>query len=223
MKHVFRNSMRLSRRIRIRTSAGGSHETETEEVAELETPMSWEMGGPVSLGLPSKMSPANFWGSGGKVKAVQERRIASNASGSSIKTIELPTREGIGAIFEALMVPFGALSMWVRKHPQLLGLFQIFLAKLFEMSKHVMATLGKAYRVAYVYSKTGRISAGKGNSLSGFVRDCFRAMVYALIIAAVAMIVGRVLAVVVGAGGWLIWSLGWVVWAVKGVGLGILW
>lgn len=62
MKQAFRNSVRLSRRIRIRTSAGGSRETETEEVAELETPSSWGVGGPVGLGLPGKMNPQGFWG-----------------------------------------------------------------------------------------------------------------------------------------------------------------
>ncbi len=131
---------------------------------------------------------------------------------------------GIGAVVEALIVPFGALRMWVRKHPQLLALMQIVVVKLFEMSKHVVETMGKAYRVAYIYSKTGRISTGKQSSLSGFVRDCVRAVVYCLILGAVAMVVRRVLTVFAGVGSWLIWCLGWAAWIVKAVcGLGILW
>ena len=226
MKDAFRNSIRLSRRIRIRTSAGGSQETETEEVAELEAPMSWEMSGPVSLGLPVKVSSQDCWGSGSGIKdGPREKRVASNASASSAKTWEMPTAGGgFWAIVEALTVPFSALRMWVRKHPQLLALLHMVMVRLFEMSKHVLGTMGKAYRVAYIYSKTGRISAGKQAPLSGFVRDCVKALVYCLILGAVAMMVGRVLAVFAGVGSWLIWCLSWVAWVVKTVvGLGILW
>lgn len=234
-KAAFRNSMRLSRRIRVRTSAGGSRETETEEVAELETPMdSWEteVGGPDCLGLPpSVMAPREFWGGGGgggsgggSVKdGGGGRRVASNASASSVKTVEMPTTASVGAIVEAIIVPFGALRMWVKKHPQLLSLMQVVVLKLLEMSRHVLDTIGKAYRVAYIYSKTGKISAGKHASLAGFVRDCGKAAVYCLVLGAVGMMVGRVLAVFVGVGGWLIWCLGWVGWVVKVGGLGVLW
>lgn len=225
MKEAFRNSMKLSRRTRTRTSAGGSQETETEEVAELETPTPWEMGGPVSLGLPCKMGPQTFWGGGGShAKGGNEgKRIASNASGSSVKTLDMPTNASIGTIVEAIVVPFGALKMWLKKHPQLLALMQLIVVKLVEMSKHVFETAGRAYRVAYIYSKTGRISAGKSSSVGGFVRDCVKAVVYCLVLGAVAMMVGRVLAVFARAGSWLIWTLSWVAWIIKAVGLGILW
>jgi hypothetical protein len=225
-KEAFRNSIRLRRRTCIRTSAGGSRETETEEVAELETPMSWEMSGPVSLGLRTKPDPHDLWGpSSGTKEATGGKRIASNASASSIRTCDMPTAGGgIGAVVEALNVPFGALRMWVRKHPQLLALMQVVMLKLFEMSKHVVETMGKAYRVAYIYSKTGRISAGKHCSLRGLVRDCVKAFVYCLILGTVAMMVGRVLAIFAGVGSWLVWCLGWAAWVVKTVlGLGILW
>ena len=223
VKEAFRNSMRLSRRIRIRTSAGGSRETETEEVAELETPMSWETGGPVSLGLPSKMTPQSFWAGTHAKDGSQGKRIASNTSASSMKTPEMPTNGGLGAIVEALIVPWGALSMWLKKHPQLLALIQMAAMRLLEMGQHVFDTIGTAYRIAYIYSKTGRISPGKHTSLGGFVRDCAKAVVYCLILGAAAMTVGRVLAVFAEAGSWLIWFLSWVVWIVKAVGLGILW
>ncbi|KAF7509618.1 hypothetical protein GJ744_007656 [Endocarpon pusillum] len=225
VKEAFRNSMKLSRRTRTRTSAGGSQETETEEVAELETPTPWEMGGPVSLGLPCKMGPQTFWDGGGSdaTDSKEGKRIASNASGSSVKTLDMPTNASIGTIVEALVVPFGALKMWLKKHPQLLALMQLIVVKLLEMSKHVFDTAGKAYRVAYIYSKTGRISPGKSSSVGGFVRDCVKAVVYCLVLGAVAMLVGRVLAVFARAGSWLVWSLSWVVWIVKAVGLGILW
>ena len=224
-KEAFRNSMKLSRKIRTRTSAGGSQETETEEVAELETPTPWEMGGPVSLGLPCKMDPQSFWGGGGGHAKDSNggKRIASNASGSSVKTLDMPTNASIGTIVEALVVPFGALKMWLKKHPQLLALMQLIVVKLLEMSKHVFDTAGKVYRVAYIYSKTGKISPGKSSSVGGFVRDCVKAVVYCLILGVVAMMVGRVLAVFAGVGSWLIWSLSWVVWIVKAVGLGLLW
>lgn len=225
VKEAFRNSMKLSRRTRTRTSAGGSQETETEEVAELETPTPWEMGGPVSLGLPCKMGSQTFWGGGGShAKGGNEgKRIASNASGSSVKTLDMPTNASIGTIVEAIVVPFGALKMWLKKHPQLLALMQLIVVKLVEMSKHVFETAGRAYRVAYIYSKTGRISAGKSSSVGGFVRDCVKAVVYCLVLGAVAMMVGRVLAVFARAGSWLIWTLSWVAWIIKAVGLGILW
>jgi hypothetical protein len=223
MKEVFRDSMRLSRRIRIRKSAGGSRETETEEVAELETPMSWEMGGPVSLGLPSKIDPQDFWGGSSHKKGeAQGKRVASNASASSNKTLEMPSNISIAGFLEALIVPFGALSMWLKKHPQLLVLMQIIVMKLLEMSKHVLDTTGKAYRVAYIYSKTGRISPSK-HSLSNFARDCVKAVVYCVMLGAVAVMMSRVLAVFAGVGSWLIWSVSWVVWIVKAVGLWILW
>lgn len=227
VKEAVRNSMRLSRRIRVRTSAGGSHETETEEVAELETPMSWEIGGPVSLGMSSETYPDHFWGDAGgrsQTKHVPPgKRVASNASASTVKTSDVPTSAGIIAFFEALTVPFGALSMWLSKHPQWLALIQVLALKLLEMGRHVLHTMGTVYRVAYIYSKTGRISAGKKGSLGGLVRDCVKAVVFSLVLVAVAMMVGRVLAVFARAGNWLIWGLGWVVWIVKAVGLGILW
>lgn len=223
MKEAFRNSMRLSRRFRVRTSAGGSCETETEETAELETPLSWEMAGPVSLGMPLTMSPQSFKSGSHAEPRSQGQRIASNASGSSIKTLDIPTNTGIGAVIEALMVPFGALRMWLKKHPQLLALMQVVVMKLVDMSKHVFDTAGKAYRIAYVYSKTGRLSAGKHNSVSGFASDCVKAVTYCLILGTVAMMVGRVLAVITGAAGWVIWVLRWVAWIFKAVGLGVLW
>jgi hypothetical protein len=223
IKDSFRNSMRFSRRTRVRTSAGGLRETETEEFAELETPMSWEVNGPVSLGLPSKISPESFWG-GSRIKnGSQEKRIASNAPASSMKTLDMPPNLGFGAIVEAFIVPFGALRMWLKKHPQLSTMMQAFAARLLGMTKHVLETTGKTYRVAYIYSKTGKISPGKNSSLGGLARDCARAAVYCLILGAVAMMMGRVLAVVAGAGSWLIWTLSWFVWILKAVGLGILW
>lgn len=227
MNEPFRNSIRLSRRIRIRTSAGGSQETETEEVAELDTPMSWEMSGPVSLGLPAKASPQAFWASGsGTAMAPRAQRVASNASASSVRTTwEMPTvGAGLGAVVEAVLVPFSALRMWVRTHPQLLVLLHTVMVRLLEMSGHVVEMTAQAYRIAYVYSKTGRIRAGRRASLAGLVRDCVKALVYCLILGAVAMMVGRVLAVFASVGGWLIWCLRWVVWVVKTVvGLGFLW
>ena len=223
MKEGFRNSMRLSRRIRVRTSAGGSRETETEEIAELDTPMCWEIPGPVSLGLPSNMEPPDFWDSGQTKDGSQRKGIASNASGSSVKTLEMPAAAGIGAVFEALVVPFNALRMCLKTHPQLMVLMQMMMLKLLEMSKHVLDTIGSAYRVTYIYSKTGRISPGKSSSLGKFASDCVKAVVYCLIIGAVAMMVGKMLAVLAGAGSWLIWCLSWVAWIVKAVGLGILW
>lgn len=185
--------------------------------------MSWETAGPVSLGLPSKITPQNFWGGSHRQDDNQRMRAVSSVSASTVNTYETPNVAGLGALFEALIVPFGALSMWLKKHPQLLDLMQVVVMKLLEMSKHVLDTAGKAYRVAYIYSKTGRISPEKHSSLSGLVRDCVTAVVYGLILAAVAMLVGRVLAVFAGAGSWLIWSLSWFVWLVKAVGLGILW
>jgi hypothetical protein len=224
MKEVFRDSMRFSRRIQIRTSAGGSHETETEEVAELETPMSWEMGGPVTLGPPSKIDVQDFWGGGSHKKgASQGERAASNASASSNKTLEMPSNVSVAGVLEALTVPFGALSMWLKKHPQLLVLMQVIVMKLLEMSKHVLDTTGDAYRVAYIYSKTGKIDPGKHSSLRSFVRDCVKAAVYCVMLGAVAVMMSRVLAVFAEVGSWLIWSVGWVAWVVKAVGLGILW
>lgn len=185
--------------------------------------MSWEVGGPVSLGLPCKMNPQDFWGGGNTKDGSQGKRVASNASASSVKSVEMPTNASIGTIIEALIVPFGASKMWLKKHPQLLALMQMIMVKLLDMSKHVLDTTGKAYRVAYIYSKTGRFSPGKHTSLSGFVRDCVKALVYCLVLGAMAMVVGRVLAVFAGAGSWLFWALSWVVWVVKAAGLGILW
>jgi hypothetical protein len=222
MKQIFRNSMRLSRRIRVRTSVGGSCETEAEEVAELETPMSWEVSGPVSLGMHRKTGPPNSW-DGSDRKGSQVTRVASNASASSVKTLEMPAAAGIGEVIEALMVPFGALRMWLKTHPQLQDLMRMIIVKLVDMSKHVLDTAGKAYQMAYVYSKTGRISPGRHTSLGRFVADCGKAFGYCLILGAVAMMVGRALAVIAGAGSWLIWSLSWVAWIMKAAGLGILW
>lgn len=223
MKQVFRNSFRLSRRIRVRTSVGGSCETEAEEVAELEAPMSWEVSGPVSLGMPRKTGPPNFWDGSDTEEGSQGKRVASNASASSVKTLEMPAAAGIGEVIEALMVPFGALRMWLKTHPQLQDLMRMIIVKLVDMSKHVLNTAGKAYQMAYVYSKTGRISPGRHTSLGRFVADCGQAIGYCLILGAVAMMVGRALAVIAGAGSWLIWSLSWVAWIMKAAGLGILW
>lgn len=224
MKSSFRDSMRLSKRVRVRTSAGGSQETETEEVAELETPTLWEVGGPVSLGIPSRISRACVGAEMAMPPAHQGRRVASDSSDSSIRTYEMPISGDIAGIFEAVTVPFGATSMWLKKHPQLLVLLQVTLLKLFDMGKHVMGMMGKVYRMAHTYSKTGRVSIGKHGSLSGFAGDGVKTIVYCLILGAVAVMLGRLLAVVARTGCWLIWSLGWMVWLAKAtIGLGLLW
>lgn len=222
-KEAFRNSMRLSRRMRTRTSVGGSHETETEEVAELETPMPWKISGAVSFSTASEMDAQNFCAEVRPQTDSRGKRVGSSGSNASLKTMEIPYDASISAVIEALMVPFGALRMWLKKHPQLLALLQVAVLKLMEMSKHVLATTGLAYRVAYIYSKNGTISPGKHTTLSGFVKDCVKGVVYSLVLGAVFMMVGRVLAVLAGAGSWLIWSLSWVIWMVKAAGLGMLW
>lgn len=223
MKGAFRNSIRFNRRIRTRTSAGGSQEVETEEVAELETPMSWKMSRPVGWETAHGISGQEWVGGGHPKNDQQGKRVASNGSTSSVKGLEMPSDASIGAIMEAVIVPFGALKMWLRKNPQLPALMQLMLVKLVEMSKHVLDTTGEAYRAAYIYSKTGRIGPGKHTSASGLLGDCVKAVVYSLVLTAVAMMVARVLAMLAGAGSWLIWSLSWVAWISKAAGLGILW
>ena len=223
MKQVFRNSMRLSRRTRTRTSAGGSQETESEETAELETPLAWEDSIPINLGLPVYDYQAPAYHRNAASQQQPGKRVISNGSMASIKTNDDPFIGGFGGFLEALLVPLAALRMCLRNHPQLLGLISLVLAKLFEMSRHVLNTITKAYGVAYIYSKTGKINVGRSSNMGAFATDCTLALVYSLILGAIGVLVGRILAVIAGAGSWLVWWFGWVGWVLKGIGLGILW
>ena len=210
VKQAFRNSVRLNRRIRVRTGAGGAHETEAEETAELETPMLWGVRGRVGPQLSTSQD---------RQLQVQESYTSTHAR--CICSSELLMFEGVAAVLGAAWVPFAAFRMWLGKHPQLPVIMQVITAKILDMTRHVIEMIWKIYHTASIYAETGVFEADKGTSSIALTRDCVKAVLYCLILMISGMIIVRSVLVVATALRWLVWSLSLVTWVFRAVGWGL--
>ena len=152
-----------------------------------------------------------------------KQRAASNASIMSIRSIELPGFGTAGAVLEHFMIPVDAIRMWIRNHPQAISTGKEILGNAAEMGWCVLITGRKMYKLCYLYSKTGRLKPGKGQSLALLIRDCIRSVVYLLLFATAAVFVGRVLGGLLRIGYWLVWGLRGVLWLLRQFGFGLLW
>jgi hypothetical protein len=200
--------------------------------------------GPVGR-IPPASANAGGWRStsGMSIKSAKSAK-SRNTSGASIATIEIPvpalslSGAGFTAIYEMIMVPFEALSMWVRNHPRVMGLGRSVAERAWEMAQIILSTSGRLWGVVFVYSKTGRLKlpgptkkgfaggagGGAGAGAGGFLWDCCRSGLYLLVFLAVGVSVLRVGKWVLDVAGWIGAVFGACLWVIKKLlEYGILW
>ena len=148
-----------------------------------------------------------------------------NLSGSSFRTINVPDFGSVTALFEMCCLPFGALAMWLRQHPQVIGYGEVCLMRVAEMVKQVVKTMDKIYRLSYIYSKTGRVQPAKvvPGGPAVLVREVLTSVLYMLVLAGVGVAVVRVLGVFVGLGRGVLGLVRVLGWVLVKLGLGLLW
>lgn len=153
-----------------------------------------------------------------------------NASGTSMSTIELQvpslasltTSAGYTALSEIVFVPLEATKMWIRTHPQILSLGRDMSLRAWEMAQVLTKTAWQLWAVVFVYSKTGKVkfNAKRGETVSGFLMDMARSLLYLLVFAAVGALMLWILSLVISVlrvGVWVVRTIVWIVRSILGV------
>lgn len=167
-------------------------------------------------------------------------------SGASIATLDIQVPKitslssGISAICEVAFVPFEASRMWLRNHPRVGSGGWSIMERAMEMLSVILGTMEACWKIAFVYSKTGKLrlpkikrindedGEGKANmemvTPAGFMWDCTRSGIYVLIFLAMAVLAVRIIRWVLGVVrvlGMIVRAVGWVSRVL--LGGGILW
>ena len=83
--------------------------------------------------------------------------------------------------------------MWLRNHPDVMNIGWWLLERVHEMSQFMALTGFRIWGVVFVYSKTGKIKLGRGETAAGFVINCGRSLLYLLLFVGLAVLMLRVL------------------------------
>lgn len=203
-----RNSLRL-RRVRVRTK---EIEGEGLQFAELPEDSDREL---------EDMTPVPLM----PLQPVKQHRLASSSSISnrsvSGSAMWLMNPTGVTAL-DALLELAGRILVWAKRYKLFLHA-KVVGQRLLEMLMFVVGTAIKLYEVTVYQPVTKKGSKGKplpalpGEEVLGLLRDCVRAGVYALMLVAALLAVGRVVRMLVEAGGWVVWIASAVGWVVKKV------
>jgi len=161
-----------------------------------------------------------------KSSAAAERhskRSTSDSSFASLRTLDIPYFGTVGAILESLLIPIRAVRMWVSQHPQVVVCGLQVVGHLAEMVHITMETVRRLWKVSYVYSKTGKIVIKAQDGVGWFVLDVVRSGAYILILAAIAVLLCKIVAFVVRGMAWVLWVAKGFGWIAKVLGMELLW
>lgn len=200
IKSVFTNSTRLRRSFRTRThetDCGSFTETETEEIAELNTPMQFEdEEAPRVVAATFNAKHAN----------TLPRRSPTS---SSLHTLQIPS---LIPTIDTFIVPLNAAIMWCKTHRELLDVTIVSFSQLTTMALHVLEVFNAIYEAMAEYGRSGKVRCKRDRlavAREGAVAVCeCIAVVCAIIvivrITSLAAAIGRAFWIVLKAVCWLL-------------------